>query len=443
LDWSPNDRWIAIGCSDGCIHLLDVNHETPLKRRLAGHMSNVVGVYFNKSGDVLVSRSWDGTTRIWDLSTGTNSLQIDHGGHVMSGFSSANNAIGFVHGDKRFGIWEISCGGPLRILHDQNRTTEKRRSAFHPQVDRLLGVATSEGLELWDVARQKLIDVLDCGDTQSVVFLPDGHTLLTCGTRGVLSWPVEVHAATSLEIHLGAPHEVTDKVAGQAELDFSGSQLVFDHAATTPLVVDLPSAEIRELGSHLHLNTITSSPDGKWVVTATWHGRGIRVWDVDSGQCLEDLLPEAASASVRFSPSGEWLAASDGAKSYIWRTSNWELVHELAKEHPDGWPGPIAFSPDSSLVATAHSRYVAQLTDPVTGKTLGVLQAPSRCSLGGYSFNADGTRLAITEGSRIQLWDLAELRSRLEEMELNWDTPPTARRMTMSPAEPMTILVDR
>ena len=146
---------------------------------------------------------------------------------------------------------------------------------------------------------------------------------------------------------------------------------------------------------------------------------------------------------MRFSPNGEWLAASDGATSYIWRTSNWELVHELAREHPDGWPGPIAFSPDSSVVAVPHSRYVAQLTDPVTGKTLGVLEAPSRCSLGSYSFNADGTRLAITEGSRVQLWDVAELRRRLEKMELDWDTPPVTRRITMSPEEPMTILVDR
>jgi WD40 repeat protein len=443
LDWSPNDRWIAIGCADGCIHLLDVDDEKPLKLRLTGHISNVVGVYFNKSGDVLVSRSWDGTTRLWDLSTGANSLQIGHGGHVMSGFSSANDAIGFVHGDKRFGIWEIACGGPLRVLHDQDRMMEKRRSAFHPQADRLLGVATAEGLELWDVARQKLVHVLDSGDTQSVMFLPDGHTLLTCGKRGVLSWPVNVYATTPLEIHIGAPHKVTDKVAGQAELDFRGTQLAFDHAANTALVVDLPSGEIRELANHLHLNTITSSPDGKWVVTATWQGRGIRVWDVPSGQCLVDLLPEASSASVRFSPNGEWLAASDGAASYIWRTSNWELIHELAREHPDGWPGPIAFSPDSSVVAMPHSRYVAQLTDPVTGKTLGVLEAPSRSSLVGYSFNADGTRLAITEGSRIQLWDVAELRSRLEKMELDWDTPAAARRMTMSPDEPMTILVDR
>ncbi len=197
-----------------------------------------------------------------------------------------------------------------------------------------------------------------------------------------------------------------------------------------------------ELKKHLHLNAITISPDGQWVVTATWQGRGIRVWDVASSELIADLLPEASSASVRFSPNGEWLAASDGTASYIWQTGSWKLAHHLPREHPDGWPGPVAFSPDSCTVALPHSRYIAQLTDPVTGKTLGVLEAPQRDSLGGYTFNADGTRLAITEGKRVQLWDLAAVRNRLNQMSLDWDTPRSSRPIKVSPDQPMAITVE-
>jgi WD40 repeat protein len=442
MDWSPDGQLLAIGCWDGCIHLLDSQNDYRLKRRLAGHIANVVRLYFNAGGDVLVSRSWDGTTRVWDLTTGTNSLELDHGGHVASGFSSTDDAIGFVSQDQRFGIWEIARGGPLRILYDQDRAAEKRQAAFHPTIDRMLCVATPEGVELWDIARRTLIHVLDSGDTQSVLFMSDGHTMLTCGKRGVLSWPVNVSMSPELKIHVGSPERVTEKNAGKAELGADGQTLAFEHNFSTALIFDLHSGEFHKVEEHLHLNTITISPDSKWVVTATWQGRGVRVWDVESGECIKDLLPEASSASVRFSPNGEWLAASDGTKSYIWRPGSWELLHELPKEHPDGWPGPVAFSPDSRIVVLAHSRYVAQLTDPRTGRSLGVLEAPERDSLGGYAFNADGTRLAITEGKRVQLWDLSELRRRLVTMTLDWDTPTPRRRTSLSADEPMSITAD-
>ena len=270
MDWSPNDQLLALGCSDGCIHLLDVQDHGRLKRRLTGHISNVVRMYFNGAGDVLVTRSWDGTTRMWDLTTGTNSLQVDHGGHVVSGFASADDAIGFVNQDRRFGIWEIARGGPLRVLYDQDRTAEKRRSAFHPLVDRLLCVATPDGTELWDVARRILVEVLPSGDTQSAMFSPDGHTLFTCGTKGVLSWPVDLTSSPAVQVQIGIPTQVTEKMAGRAELDVFGRYLAFEHSFARALVLDLQSGESRELKKHLHLNTITISPDGKWVVTATW-----------------------------------------------------------------------------------------------------------------------------------------------------------------------------
>jgi WD40 repeat protein len=196
------------------------------------------------------------------------------------------------------------------------------------------------------------------------------------------------------------------------------------------------------LPEHLHLNTITISPDRKWVATATWQGRGIRVWDGATGQSVVELLPDASSASVRFSPNGQWLAASDGSASYLWQTGTWQLLHTLPREHPDGWPGPVAFSPDSRMLAIAHSRYVVELIEPFSGKTLAVLEAPHRESLDGCAFSSDSTRLAISEETRVQLWDLTELRHRLQAMTLDWDTPSCDRRAPMAEDQPMGILLE-
>ena len=60
---------------------------------------------------------------------------------------------------------------------------------------------------------------------------------------------------------------------------------------------------------HTNANSVAVSPDGKWVVTGTFHGFGVKVWDARSGKpALPDaLLPQERVTTVTFSPDNAWL----------------------------------------------------------------------------------------------------------------------------------------
>ncbi|MEM7156563.1 MAG: serine/threonine-protein kinase [Myxococcota bacterium] len=63
---SPDARWLAVGHRDGAVGLWRTEDWQPIAR-LEGHTGRVPALAFTPRGDGLVSGSWDGTIRTWDL----------------------------------------------------------------------------------------------------------------------------------------------------------------------------------------------------------------------------------------------------------------------------------------------------------------------------------------------------------------------------------------
>lgn len=96
------------------------------------------------------------------------------------------------------------------------------------------------------------------------------------------------------------------------------------------------------------------------------------------------------------------------------------MAHQWSREEPDGWPGPIAFSPDERLLVLPLNRTTAQLVDVQSGRYLAVLEAPQRLSLASYTVSPDSRFVAIGHAEGIQLWDLKLMRERLADLGLDW-----------------------
>ena len=102
------------------------------------------------------------------------------------------------------------------------------------------------------------------------------------------------------------------------------------------------------------------------------------------------------------------------------RTRSWRRGLTLPREN-SGKPGYVAFSPDSRLLAVAHSISLVKLFDTQTGRELAALESPDPQLLSSLCFSPDGETLAATcETHRIQLWDLRRIRQRLAELGLDW-----------------------
>src|SRR5262249_55142525 len=63
--WRGDGRLFAAAGSDHRIYVWDMTTDR-LQSVLEGHQNTVVGLQFTHAGNLLVSSSWDGTTRVWD-----------------------------------------------------------------------------------------------------------------------------------------------------------------------------------------------------------------------------------------------------------------------------------------------------------------------------------------------------------------------------------------
>jgi len=195
------------------------------------------------------------------------------------------------------------------------------------------------------------------------------------------------------------------------------------------------------------MSRIAVSPNNNWLATATFKGTGVKVWDLTTGDLMEDL-PLGGTAYVSFSPVGKWLVASAGAGIEIWDTGTWKTHGKLARSSPRFLPGPIAFSSDGRLLAFADSGPPLKLilVDPNTLKRLAILECPGDIIVPTcLSFTPDGTRLLFphpSQGNVLCIWNLRAVREQLDAMDLDWDLPPYPAPVPTEPALPLHVEID-
>src|SRR5262249_11421630 len=176
-----------------------------------------------------------------------------------------------------------------------------------------------------------------------------------------------------------------------------------------------------------YLRHAAFSPDGRWLATGNWHGRGAKVWDAHTGKLVQACEhefdgPEEGTARVAFSPDGKWLVTGTAAEYCIWEVGSWQKKHGLRRENAGTTTGWSVFSPDGKLLALLHSTSAVRLVDPATGREIATLPA------GGmpYCFSPDGGQLVTYAGrdGAFQVWDVRLIRRQLKEMGRGWDRPP-------------------
>src|SRR5262249_32131955 len=98
----------------------------------------------------------------------------------------------------------------------------------------------------------------------------------------------------------------------------------------------------------------------------------------------------------------------------------------LPREHGGSLAGPVAFSPDTRLLAVARAPRQVCLLETETGLEVGRLTSPEPLRVERLSFSPDGSRLAVVLGNQtIQVWDLRLIRTQLAKMGLDWKPPPS------------------
>ncbi|MGW6933533.1 nSTAND1 domain-containing NTPase [Lentzea sp. NPDC054927] len=267
IAFSPDGRTVLTGSYDGTGRLWDLRDGTP-ERILVGHDGPVVCVAWSPDGTRVATGSWDGTARIWDPASGVGlAVLTGHDNWVSAvNWSPDGRQLATASQDNTAGIWDVAGGLLSRRL--RGHTEWVRSVEWHPDGRRVLTGSYDGTAALWDARTGRRLSVLR-GHTDAVPavrWLPDGRSAVTASEDGTIRlWNVgEAHHLRTIAVHTSPTYCL--------DLDPSGGRVV------------------------------TGSEDGI-----------VRVFDLDSGQ-LEFTSPGHRSwvSSVRWSPDGEWIASCSG-----------------------------------------------------------------------------------------------------------------------------------
>jgi WD40 repeat protein len=335
LVFSPDGQRILAGYSDYAVRILgrDGSVIRNLGKTGTAHTGPISAVRFDQSGKRLLTASWDGTARIWDLDTGKPLavLALPHSpGEPVPQIESA----------------AFSPNGELVICGYQDGSARIWRSDGKARPTQLDGHA---------------------GAVTSVSFSPDGGKVVT-GSEDLRArvWKVRVPADGSArpgeegDITVVLSAVLSGHTGAVTAVAFSpdGTKIVTASRDGTSRVWWSESSEPRILGRHdKTVQSVAFSPDGKSVVSSSDDGTA-KVWSLDDASLQRSSGGKAASKvfqgssyirSVAFSLDGtKVVAGSEDGTFCIWNpdTDDKNFRQELSDVLS------VAFTPDGAGIIT-------------------------------------------------------------------------------------------
>jgi serine/threonine protein kinase/WD40 repeat protein len=425
LVWHPQGDRLAVVDTDLGIRIWDVATGKVLNV-LEGCRSGGVIVEFNHAGDLLASSGWDDRLRLWNPDTGKLVFSTPYNWGMVR-FSADDRWLAGDQWDGKIRLWEVARGCEYRTLVPNRRPflgAGGRTFAISPD-GRWWAVAMQNGIDFWDLHANRQIGSLQTGISGSLQFEASGALVAVVGTGSALRWPATILGPSALR--LGPPEPIPLPNPARVTAVTPDGRVVActaDRIFAVAMNRGRPNHLVR-FGPLTGARRIAVSPDGRLVVTCDWGGGGgLRVWDVD-GQKEVRYLHRGERCFADFTPAGDLLATGcfdvggQTRVGQVWEVGTWKEIY-----HFDGFP--LAFSPDSAVLAMESGYGVVRLLESRTGVEIARLEDPNLDRALQAQFTPDRSALMMCsdDGPGIRVWDLRLIRAQLAERGLDWDLPP-------------------
>jgi len=383
LEFSPDGKLLATGSLDGTTRIWDASTGQELQQ-LAGHTDGVMDIAFHPSGEHLASASMDGTIRIWNISQSQEYLSFPTGGSsgriafspdgtLLAGGSigieiddGISTGIGVVH------VWNLETGQEPVLYSDDHHHRAIEVVAFNPDGSQLASGDGNASLKVWDVDSGRLINAKEVQNINSIY----------------------------------------DVVYSPA-----GSQLAIGGEYTSFYLLDGTTLEgISGYPTFGEVDGLAFSPDGVLLAATTRTGM-VEMWNTHTGEKLPTIsASEGWITDIDFSPDGEDLAlASDDGTASIYQVEDQKL--QLTLRGHSAPVSAVSYSPDGRWIATASQDGSARLWDATSGEELLLLRPESGVGLVDVVFGPDGKMLATSGDDAVRVFllgidDLVDLAKR-------------------------------
>ncbi|MBN9688784.1 MAG: protein kinase [Verrucomicrobia bacterium] len=373
LAFSPDNQLLASAGADQTVRLWDWRAGRCLAT-LRGHTGEVWAVAFTPDGRHLLSASKDGSIRRWPVHSKSEGLpfRLFAGGlNYVCGFTADSRWVitrNSTNGSfQRWGVDSAALPQPLFNAGTNTTITE-----LSPDRTRLLVGHLDGWVREWDWARGQVLHQHQFGTEpiSGVGYLSGGKTWAVSRTNSLCVWNHQLERIEG-EFPLGLPETYNHQgwattPDGNLVAARIGTQLLLWDAARGQIVGSFETGQ--------PLNTVTFSPDGRWVaatqfdplgvahvwsvpdlksagtfrhhlechaagfshdnrrlITGSLGSEAVRLWDPATGM---DLITLAAPISevnrVEFSPDGKHLVASSQlSNSAIWTAPTWAELEAM------------------------------------------------------------------------------------------------------------------
>jgi len=359
---SPNGDWLAIA-AEGAIHV--VNTAPPyilLDRYVLRDRRDLIftSLAWNTDGTQLVAGDETGAIHIWNIEPALQqrleplrNWEVSPTSEVLGlSWNPTGELISFVDGNRKLSLWDTFGNLQGSVLAHVDRPLA---IDWHPFSDVVATGGCGPSITIWqrDEIAQRLRseDPENIGAQACVSALDfdnfDGSILVSANKVGILTvwdWAQDIQI-TARELALGNVGEPNPTI-NDVEWNYEGTQLaivdtngalqVFDMENRTPSEI-----LVRQPDNGISMNSVTWSPDGRYVATAS-DGGWIEVWETSDENISSDQPTEgsyrlegheAPVMSVSWSSRNGWLASVDqDHRIIIWDVVTGQRLAEVITE---------------------------------------------------------------------------------------------------------------
>jgi WD40 repeat protein len=400
VSFSP-DRQSLVSCADGII-LWGLRDRTIL-RRLGDEAVSIHTASYGGDGRRLACSGWDDVAevervRLYEVGTGKELGKVDIPERLISSIVFRPDAGSFVcvHRDGSTRLWDFSTGKPLRELGESRDHPVAVHSAYamSPDGTRVLLGDVHEGLHLLQLAGGGRVPLDGSVWRRDVAFSPDGTTV--AGGRGPTLWD----ARTGRVIRrLAGPDLEPMAVSYSPDARMLASAAVNGDIRLLEVATGKERRRFRcGLGPDAWATCLAFSPDGRLMASAG-HDTAVLLWAVTGLPEASDARPAALSDKELATVWGS-IADTDASRSY-------EAMCQLISSPAQAVPfikDRLSPAPDT------NSKKIAQLVKDLDAEEFDVREKASR-DLAKYAEAAETALKTFLNGK-----PSAEARRRAEEL---------------------------
>lgn len=387
------------------------------------HAKDVRYLSIRPQGDLIVTSSWDNSTRLLDLASGEQLVRID-GLHInVVGFGPEGAMIGFSNRYDSVGVWKIDNQRPVKSLRPTAMENIARRIRFCRTYDDVVCIATKQGIVLWSCLHDKQLGLIDTGSIRDFRFTNDGKSVVVAGFEGLRKYPVQLSRNDdgTIDSVLGDADVLDKEYAWAFHFNEKLGVIGYLDKENRVNIFDLSSRKKITLKSHGYSNSIHFDPDGKYVFTTAQHGMGIHVWDLQTGEPIKRLAEDWRECTICVDPFKNRLIVDSVDQRQMIQIGSWKVLSTFERDQIETSVGAITVAPDGQLITANATRYLPELLDAKTGKSLAKFRSPSNDTLvGNLQFDQSMDRLMFHNNRQIVIWNITDLRRRLKTLNLNW-----------------------